>query len=145
MQTQVEIRKFHAESRIHAARGIWEHLAYSFTLRFVSIYHRLLFALFHYRDAFVNLIELYIVICQTSKTWTVHWTWFRIKWCLFSARSHRSTGYICNVKLSTDFWMKQIIKIGPKKGSIRKSHFEDWHFVFLRWLNIFVMQFTSDC
>ena len=65
--------------------------------------------------------------------------------CLFSARSHRSTGYICNVKLSTDCWMKQIIKIGPKKGSIRKSHFEDWHFVFLRWLNIFVMQFTSDC
>ena len=26
-----------------------------------------------------------------------------------------------------------------------KRHFEDWRLVFLRWLNIFVMQFTSDC
>ena len=26
-----------------------------------------------------------------------------------------------------------------------KRHFEDWRLVFLRWLNIFVIAFTSDC
>ena len=101
--------------------------------------------------------------------------------CLFSAHSHKSTIYICNIYLSADYWRKQVIKIGPKRASIRKGrrnllfvrgrkattvitpsndkahptlwskvclmkrHFEDWRLVFLRWLNIFVMQFTSDC
>lgn len=123
MQTQVEIRKFHAESRIHAARGIWEHLAYSFTLRFVSIYHRLLFALFHYRDAFVNLIELYIVICQTSKTWTVHWNSFRVEWYsvyLQPVQTEVQIIFVTLTFLQIARGSKEAGKIGPKK-SIRKG------------------------
>ena len=41
--------------------------------------------------------------------------------CLFSAHSHKSTIYIYNIYLSADYWRKQIIKIGPKRASIRKG------------------------
>ena len=41
--------------------------------------------------------------------------------CLFSARSRKSTFYICNLKLPADCWRKQIIKTGPKKASVSKG------------------------
>lgn len=107
MQTQVEIRKFHAESRIHAARGIWEHLAYSFALRFVSIYHRLLFALFHYRDAFVNLIELYIVICE----------WYSVY--LQPVQTEVQIIFVSLNFLQIARGSKEAGKIGPKKSIMK--------------------------
>ena len=120
-KTQVFICKFHLKSRIHASRGIWQLFAYSFALLCflwsLFTYFRKEMRSSLYSDRFCTL--WFFKLKDVNSTLNVV-TYLKIL-CLFSAHSHKSTINIFNIYLSADYWRKQVIKIGPKRASIRKG------------------------